>query len=164
MRYVSVRQKREAAAYQFEIQADKLNLTIVGLMTNYRYAIKDNYLGVELTAMVLSCSFDFYEYHINQGKQRINLLIVQRHNAVVPLRVIELTTGNDYDPGATPVIKRQRVKRRNSEEVRLFVSQLLLGLEAAEKELLTMPARTRQRYIQRCHEYLRPRVGRPFAS
>src|SRR2546425_4688636 len=134
MRYVSQRQKREAAAYQFELQADKLNLSIVRMMTNYRYIIQDTYQSTELTAMVLCCSFDFYEYRINQGKQRIDLLIVQRHNAVVPLRVIELTTGNDYQPGATPVLKREKVLRRNSEEVRLFVSKLLLGLEAAEKE------------------------------
>jgi hypothetical protein len=158
------RQKREAAAYQFELQANKLFLSVLRRFTNYRYSIQDETTQRELTAIVLVNSWDFYEYRLNRGRQRLDLLICQHHNAVVPLPVISLDTGKEYTPGAVPEIGRAGAKRRNREEVLLLVSKLLLGVEGIEQELAQLPARTRQRYIQRCKQYLAPRQGRPWAS
>ena len=158
------RQKREAAAYQFELQANKLYLSICRRLPNYRYIIQDETKPGELTALVLASTWDYYEYRLNRGKHRIDLLIVQHHNAVVPLPVISLDTGKEYTPGAVPEIRRANAKRPNREETLLLVSKLLLGLDGVEQELGRMPARTRQRYLQRCKTYLQPRPGRPWAS
>ncbi len=158
------RQQREQAAYQFELQASKLYLAVRKRLANYRYVVKDELKGVELTAIVLACSFDFYEYRLNRGKQRVDLLVVQRHNAVVPLRVISLDASSEYEPGSSPALVRTGAKRPNHEETMLLVSKLVLGIEEAKEELAAMPIRTRQRYLQRRDEYLRPRVGRPWAS
>jgi hypothetical protein len=158
------RQKREAAAYQFELQADKLYLAVCKRLTNYRYVIHDETKDKELTAMVLCSSWDFYEYRLNRGKQRIDLLVVQRHNAVVPLPVLSLETSREYTPGTVPDIGRAHARKPNHEETMLLVSKLLLGLDGVEIELERMAPRTRQRYLQRCKTYLRPRVGRPWAS
>jgi len=158
------RQKREAAAYQFELQASKLFLSVRRRLTNYRYLIQDETTGEELTAMVLCSTWDFYEYRLNRGRQRLDLLIVQHHNAVVPLPVISLDTSREYTPGAVPDIGRANAKRPNHEEAMLLVSKLLLGVDGVERELECMPVRTRQRYLQRCKQYLQPRVGRPWAS
>ncbi len=158
------RHQREAAARQFEWQAERLFLSVVKRLTNYRYVVKDELRGCELTAMVLVNSFDFYEYRLNQGRQHVNLLIVHHHNAVVPVRVLDLTMSTEFDPGHAPAITRENAKRPNHDETVLLVSKLLLGIESAQDELAAMPVRTRQRYMQRCKEYLRPRVGRPWAS
>jgi hypothetical protein len=158
------RQKREEAAYQFELQADKLYLAVSKRLSNYRYVIQDEAKGQELTAMVLCSSWDFYEYRLNRGKQRIDLLVVQRHNAVVPLPVLSLQTSREYTPGTVPDIGRAHAKKPNHEESMLLVSKLLLGLDGVEAELAKLSPRSQQRYKQRCKAYLRPRVGRPWAS
>src|SRR5258706_11145824 len=158
------RQKREEAAYQFELQADKLYLSVHQRLTNYRYVIQDETKGKELTAMVLCNSWDFYEYRLNRGKQRIDLLIVQRHNAVVPLPVLSLEASREYTPGNVPELGRANAKKPNHEETMLLASKLLLGIEGGEAELQKLSPRSQQRYKQRCRQYLRPRTGRPWAS
>ena len=158
------RQLREAAARHFEVQADKLYLSIQQRLTNYRYRCHDELRACDLTVMVLADSFDFYEYRLNSGKRRVDLLVVQKHNSVVPLRTICLSDSSEYQPGALPHIERDGRQRRNRDEVALFVSRLLLGSESAEQELAAMHPRTRQRYLKRRNEYLRPKVGRPWAS
>src|SRR5205085_2972478 len=102
-----------AAAYQFEIQAQRLFLSIVHKLTNYRYVVRDETKGAELTVMVLASTFDFYEYRMNRGRQRVQLLVVQNHNAVAPLPVICLTDSQEYDPGQAPRIERPDAKRPN---------------------------------------------------
>jgi hypothetical protein len=160
----TARQKREAAAYQFELQANKLYLSVKKRLTNYRYMLQDETRDQELTAMVLCNSWDYYEYRMNKGKQRVDLLIVQHHNAVVPLPVLSLDTGIEYTPGNVPDIGRANAKRPNHEETMLLVSKLLLEVDGVEAELKKLSPRSQQRYKQRCKEYLRPRVGRPWAS
>jgi hypothetical protein len=159
------RQRREQAAYHFELQAERLYLSVLQRLTNYRYRVRDTLRGVELTAMVLSHTFDFYEYRLNKGKQRVDLLIVQQHNAVVPLPVLCLADSRFYDPGQPPATTaRPGARRRNAEERRLLLSKLLLGLESATDELARLSPRSRRRYATLCREYLKPRVGRPWAS
>ncbi len=155
---------RRQAAYQFELQASKLYLSVQRRLTNYRYVVKDEIKGSELTAVVLARSFDFYEYRLNRGKQRVDLVIAQWHNAVLPVRVISLDRAAEYEPGSVPNITREQAKRPNHDETMLLVSKLMLGLDSAKEELSRMHPRTRQRYIARCREYLKPRIGRPQAS
>lgn len=167
MRYSTVsgmREIRQRAAYQFELEAIRLGFTVLEKLTNYRYVVRDQDTDREYTAMVLPCSFDFYEFRLNRGTRRIDLLIVARHNAVVPVRVVALEQVTSYAPLDAPVIDRPDRKRRNHEETMLLVSKLLLNFESARDELAAMPDRTRQRYIERCASYLKPRMGRPWAS
>ncbi len=168
MRYSTVsgmREIRQRAAYQFELEAIRLGFTVLEKLTNYRYVVRDQDTGREYRAMVLPCSFDFYEFRLNRNQQRIDLLIVARHNAVLPIRVVELETVTSHAPLDAPVtIDRPDRKRRNHEEMMLLVSKLLLNFESAREELARMPDRTRQRYIERCASYLKPRMGRPWAS
>jgi hypothetical protein len=50
------KQKREAAAYQFELQAGKLYLSVQQRLPGYRYLVKDEIEDRELTALVLACT------------------------------------------------------------------------------------------------------------
>jgi hypothetical protein len=158
------RQKRQETAYQFTLQAGKLFFSIVKAFPNYRYIVKDESRGKELTALVLFSSWDYYEYRINRGKKRVDLLIVQHHNAVVPLPLICLESGKEYRPGVEPEATRPNAKRPNTDEVRVLVSKLILGVDGIDEQLQKMPPRTRQRYLQRCSTYKQPRIGRPWAS
>ena len=122
------------------------------LLRSYGLSEGERYFDVTLKTPLLGLS------------GRLDLLIVQHHNAVVPLPVISLDTSREYTPGAVPDIGRANAKRPNHEEAMLLVSKLLLGIDGVERELECMPVRTRQRYLQRCKQYLQPRVGRPWAS
>ena len=164
MRGMTERQKREAAAYQFELQASKLDFTVMQRLTNYRYVVRDNRSQNVLTCMVLAETFDYYEYRLNRGKKRVDLLVVQFHNAVVPVRVLCFSDDREYDEGKAPDMNRENAQRRNRHETALVISQLVLGTQSAQEALDAMPLRMRQRYLQKRDEYLKPRIGRPWAS
>jgi hypothetical protein len=159
-----IKEKREQVAYQFELEAVRLGFVVERRRSNYRYIVTDQQQKKEYTALVLPSSFDFYEYRINLRKRRIDLLIVERHNAVVPIRVVSLSQVEDYPPLHVPVLTRSKAKRRNHEEKGLLLSKLILNFESAERELAMLDPRTRRRYRAEMREYLHARIGRPWAS
>src|SRR5260221_852513 len=139
--------QRVGIAYQFELESIRLGFTVEKPLTNYRYIVRDNKSGDQYTAMILPTTFDFYTFRLNRGQCRIDLLIVERHNAAVPIRVISLSQVTSYAPLDVPAIEREERKRRNHEESMLLVSKLLLNFESAWAELENMPPRTRQYYL-----------------
>jgi hypothetical protein len=159
-----IKDARKRIAYQFELEAARLNFAVERILPNYRYIVQDLLKGGTYTAMVLRSSFDFYEFRLNRGKRRVDMLIVERHNAVVPVRVVSLTQIKDYPPLDVPEIARPKAKRRNAEEVNLLLSKLILNFESAEEEISKMDPRTQQRYYKRKQAYLNARIGRPWAS
>ena len=159
-----IKDERKRAAYQFELEALRLGFAVERNLTNYRYIVRDQVKGGTYTAMVLRSSFDFYEFRLNRGKRRVDLLIVERHNAVVPVRVVSLTDIKDYPPLDVPEITRPEAKRRSPDEVNLLLSKLIMNFESAKEELARMDLRTQQRYYKRKQEYLAARIGRPWAS
>jgi hypothetical protein len=156
---------REETAYQFEQEIVRLAFTVQEKLRNYRYIVTDNRTHKQYTAMVLPTSFDYYEFHLNRGKRRVDLLIVRRHNAVVPIAVLSLSQVQLFEPLAVPDLGREESKRRNHEEANLLLSELLLNFESAWEEVNEqMSDRQRQRYQRRVKEYSRGRIGRPWAS
>lgn len=167
MRSVSsnnVHRTRENVAYQFELQIKRLQFSILDTMRNYRYKLYDERHVREVTAMVLPESFDFYRLRINRSAVRVDMLIVQRHNAMLPIRCVSMEESHEYAAFSLPRWKRDNVQRRNTEEANLFVSRLIIGHKSAYNELNAMPLRTQQRYLEKRDMYLRPKVGRPLAS
>jgi hypothetical protein len=158
------KQRRLAVAYQFEMQAAKLGFSIVSKRGAYGYTVRDKGKGKHLTACVLPCTFDFYEYRLSKGKKQPDLLIVQEHDALAPVRVLCLRTGRLYDPAVSALAERPDRQRRSKAEVKQLVSGLLIGDRGALAALTEMPARTQQYYQAKCNEYLRGRIGRPWAS
>ncbi len=158
------KQKRLAVAYQFELQAAKLGFSVVQKRGGYRYLVQDRKTGKQVSACVLSCTFDFYEYRLSKGGRVAELLIVQEHDAIVPVSVLCLQSGRLYDPGVSAIPERPNRKRRNQTEVKLLVSGLLMGDRSALTSLQHLPLRTQQYYRARCHSYLHGRVGRPWVG
>ena len=169
------RQRRIAVMRQFELQYPKYPLQILGRLTNFRYRIFEEVRQVEMLATTLASSWDFYEHRLNLAKHGFRLIICQKHNAAVPLFVLELDTQVFYEPGAVPdkapdralikvSDKETKRKRRTPDEMKIFVSQIIIGASAGMAELHAMPDRTRQYYLQLREQYLQPKVGRPWAS
>jgi hypothetical protein len=165
MRVPSVRdikREREQIALQFEQQRLRLDLTIVRSLSNYKYIVSDR--GKQYRALVLPCSFDYYEYRLNVGKQRVEMLIVSRHNAVVPVVVVSLEQIMLYEPLAAPDLGREQRKKNDQEDAQLLLSKYILNFESAHEELAKMTPRSRQRYRRKKERYLKKRIGRPWAS
>jgi len=155
---------REETAYQFEQEIVRLGFTVQESLTNFRYIVSDGSTGRQYISMVLPTSFDYYQFRLNRGKRRVDLLLVQRHNAVVPVHVLSLSQVQLFEPLAVPELVRKKSKRRNHEEANLLVSKLLLNFESAWDEVSRMSDRQRRRYEGRVKEYSHGRVGRPCAS
>jgi len=161
--HLSERQKRALVAHQFELQMPKYPLKILERLSNYRYRMYDEKLEVEELATTLAHSFDFYEYRMNL-RGGIDLIVCQRHNAALPVWCLELETAMLYKPGTGPELERPDRKRRTQDEQRLFISQLILGVDVAREELLELDPRTQQRYLVLRQRYLKTRPGRPWVS
>ncbi len=155
---------RKQTAYQFELQSKRLQFTIRDRMRNFRYSLYDERHARILTCIVLVESFDFYQLRLNRGKHRIDMVICDHHNCILPVRCVSMEESHEYAVHSVPRKMRATRQRRNSDEMKLLVSQLLLGVKKAHAELETMPDRTRRRYVAYKNSLLRPRVGRPWAS
>jgi hypothetical protein len=160
---LSERQRRAAVMRQFELQYPKYPIQIRERLTNFRYRLSDESRDVEMVATVLSSSFQYYEYRLNLVRRGIDLIICQRHNAALPVWCLELDTAHLYKPGTAPDVRTNR-RRRTQDEQRVLISQIILGVDSAMAELNAMPGRTRRRYLQLRETYLKPKVGRPWAS
>lgn len=161
-----MRQDREEAAYQFSIRAGGLGYEVVRRLSPYKFAVTDvdDWRATLLTAIVLPETFDYYTYRMFRTK-KFDLLIAQRHNAIVPVNVIDMKTGAKYFPGdKIDDLMRENIRRRNADEKALLLSQIITGARDGKQALKAMSPRMRQRYLKEAQEYLRGRVGRPFAS
>src|SRR5438445_2176219 len=114
------RQKRVAVMRQFELQYPKYPIKILERLTNFRYRLFEQERGTEMLATVLASSFDFYEHRLNLAKHGFSLIICQKHNAAVPLFVLELDTGVLYEPAAVPDSRPGR-KRRTPDEMKILI-------------------------------------------
>jgi len=162
-----IKSLRDQIAYQFLQEAIRLHMVVEENLGNHRYKIYDQQTNKVSIAMVLPCSFDYYECRLNVVKRRkvqIDLLVVDRHNAVVPIPVCSLRQVRIYEPLAVPQISREDSKRRNHEESQLLLSKLILNFESAYDELGKMTPRSNRRYLAMKAEYSKPKVGRPWAS
>jgi hypothetical protein len=163
-----IRLAREQVAYQFHQEAIRLHLVVEESLGNYRYRVYDNHTNKRYIAMVLPCSFDYYEFRLNVARKRktknSDMLIVEHHNAVVPVPVCSLSQVRIYEPLEAPALHRKDSKRRNHEESMLLLSKLILNFESAYDELSEMTLRSKQRYLAMRAEYLKPRIGRAMGS
>jgi len=159
-----LQEEREQIARQFEIEAIRLGYAVEQRLPKFRYRVLDTVNGRRYRAIVLPTSFDFHEYRLNSGKTRFDLLIVSKHTAAVPIHVVSLTQVTTYEPLSVPTLEDKGRRRRTREEMHLLVSKLLLNFEGAWEELEQMSRRHRDRFLRMRDEYLKPRVGRPWAS
>src|SRR5438445_5768507 len=114
---------RDQIAYQFFQEAIRLHMVVEENLGNHRYKIRDQHTNTVSIAMVLPCSFDYYECRLNVVKKRkiqIDLLVVDRHNDVVTIPVCSLKQVRIYVPLAVIQISREYRKRLKNEDTQLL--------------------------------------------
>ena len=155
--------ERETIATEFELQVDALHYRIKERQ-GLTYKVTNLKTGKHYTALVEVESFDFFEQrHFLQNLSAplaFDLLIVARHNAYCPVRVLSLADGHEYGTLEAPPARAES-KRWGEHEAKRFLSWLLLGSKGAYDELNRMKRARRYRYLQRKESYMRRRVGRP---
>jgi len=150
----------EQVAAQLRLQLDAMDLQLVRSLPHYKYVLRDGREGKELLARCLPDTWSLYAQRLFPAASEVDVLIVQSHNAVVPLPVLSLEDGRYYHAGSVPPIGRPDRVRRNEREKRLLISMLALGLEAGEQALAAMSPRSRKRYQAWLGACLKPRPGR----
>jgi hypothetical protein len=161
----------ETVAAQMRLQLDGLDLELIRALPRYKYIVRDQrrdqnqaaQAGGELTIKCLPDTWALYEHRLFKAASQIDMLIVQTHDAVAPIPVLSLEDGHYYTAGAIPRIERKDLTRRNEREQKLIVSMLALGLEAGDKAVAAMSAKSQKRYKTMLNECLKPRPGRARA-
>lgn len=163
-----MRQEREELTAQLLHMQSRLQVRVERALGSYRFLVRDTTPGGRIyNALILPTSWHYYECRLNitsEQERQVDMLIVARHNAVVPVVVLELENVMAWSPLAVPELARDASKRRNGEEANLLLSKYILNFEGAREELDKMTARTRQRYNKRRAQYLKRRPGRPWAG
>jgi len=109
------------------------------------------------TALVLVHSSDYWRQRVHLLTHDLTLLIVWKHDSIVPLPVLALNSGH-WHSARTHTIKRTTRNRYTSW---LLLGELLCGMQSAYDELETLPYQTRHRYLKRVHALMHRAKGRP---
>jgi hypothetical protein len=143
--------------------AEALRVHIV--KAHHQYVLTLEVAGVSYRACLLSRSSDYYEKRMNLQPRPVSLLICAEHDSCVPLSVLALDEGYQYAPREVPhwYTPEKRFTTRGS---RVFLGQLLCGMQAAFDELddrHKMSRATKYRYLARLRAYLKRKQGRQIA-
>jgi len=113
----------------------------------------------------LTRSSEYWSYRLHLQRTTPGLIVCYRHESVVPVHMLALEDGRDYDPEDLPgkYATLEAVKAEHSRyAAKLFLGALLCGKKTAHDLLLKMPESTRRRYEYRMHTYQRRARGRPL--
>lgn len=91
---------------------------------------------------------------------RVNLVVCETHDSVLPIRVLSLDSGTLYGALKPPAWYAPE-KRGTRSGSTVFLGQLLSGVAEAYTTLDTLPESTRYRYLARVKAILRGKRGRP---
>ena len=158
----SIAPERKRVVHRFLLNAHRLQVEVLEQVGEYRLWVRDlaNEEEPAVLALVLPCTADYYVFHLQQ--HQVPLLIVQKHNMVVPVPVLCLRDVKRYLPLEEPEQTPQVRKRRSHDEVLLLVSKLIQNFQSAYQELEAMHPRNQQRYLQLVDVYTMTKPGRPW--
>jgi hypothetical protein len=124
--------------------------------------------GNTVRGVALVRSSDYWEYRLHLRRQSpIGLVVCYRHDSVVPVHVLALEDGRDYEPEDLPGKYSSLdavIAERSRYAAKVFLGALMCGKKAAHDQLLAMHESTRRKYEAKMHHYQRRERGRPLAS
>jgi len=109
------------------------------------------------TALILISSSDYWKQRIHLLSHDLTLLIVWKHDSIVPLPVLALDSGHWHS--ARTHTKKRTVRNRYT--AWMLIGELLCGMQSAYDELNQLPYQTRHRYLKRVHTLMHRAKGRP---
>ena len=165
-----MRLSRERTDTLFRLHAKEQGLGIRRLVRlgefAYEVTLQDEDTHQDKThyALVLSRSWDYWEYRLSFSAPAVSLVICSRHDSCLPIRVLEVgSSGYCYAPRDLPRDADPAGTRRTRKTALIFVGALLSGDQQAFDALDRMHLSSRKRYRRRLEQLLTDnRVGRPL--
>ena len=158
---------RETVLHHFLLQQSHFSSVASVRFSARGTALIVEYQGKQIPAIVLVRSSDYWEHRLHLTPNLCGLLIVHRHDSLVPLPVLSLEDGHEYAAEDLPK-KYEKLSAARDEHSRhaakVMLGALLCGVKEAHDLLLSMPESTRRKYELKMHTYQRRQRGRPLAS
>lgn len=158
---------RETVLHHFLLQQSHFSSVASVRFATRGLALALDYQGRHLRAVVLVKSSDYWEYRLHLASNRPGLIVCHRHDSLVPLPVLSLEDGREYQAEDLPKKYEQLAQARDEHSrhaAKVLLGALLCGVKEAHDLLLAMPESTRRKYELKMHTYQRRQRGRPLAS
>ncbi|QBD78003.1 hypothetical protein EPA93_19180 [Ktedonosporobacter rubrisoli] len=126
--------------------------------TNEPYQFTCRLNWIPQRACMLVSSSDYWAKCLHLQKHGITLFVVWKHNSCIPYDVLCLEDGKHYLAYTCAVESTRRTKRTS----KVFLGQLLCGVQSAFDTLKEMPYSSRRRYEVLLEYYTHRRKGRPL--
>jgi hypothetical protein len=163
---------RETVLKHFLVQLAHFAVVKQVALTGHGTAFSALLNGKPVHGVTLVRSSDFWKYRLHlRSKQQspVGLVVCYRHDSVVPVHVLALEDGRDYEPEDLPGKYSSLdavIAEHSRHAAKVMLGALLCGLKSAHDALgdEDMPESTRRKYEAKMHMYQRRRQGRPLAS
>ena len=165
VRRAGIRLDRDGVSRLFVQHASALGATDVrrvrGAPYTFRFSIEDPDKKVmwPQEGLVLVRSSDYWTRRVHLQKHNLTLLLVWKHDSIIPLPVLSLCDGHWH--AARTNTKPRPIRNRYTAP--LLLGELLCGNQRAYDELEHLPDPTKYRYLKRVHELMHREKGRPLA-
>ena len=165
-----MRLSRERTDTLFQLHAKRQGLKIRELVRlgDFTYHIrmmvedkKGNEHEETFKALVLTSSWDYWEYRLSFSAPAVSLIICSKHDSCLPVRVLEVgNTGYNFAPRELPEDAPVPGGTRTKRTARFFLGALLSGEQQAFNALKNMHPSSQKRYRYRMEQLLtEKRVG-----
>jgi hypothetical protein len=156
-----MRLSRERTETLFRLHAKEQGLGISDLERLGDFAYRVTLDGETLNALVLSRSWDYWEYRLSFAAPTVSLVICSQHDSCLPVRVLEVgSSGYCYAARDLPRDAAPPGAKRTCKTARVFVGALLSGDQQAFNALAQMHSSSQKRYRRRMEHLLtEKRVG-----
>ncbi len=158
---------RETVLHHFLLQQSHFSSVASVRFASRGFALALSYQGRQVRGVVLVKSSDYWEYRLHLAHNAIGLIVVHRHDSLVPVDVLSLEDGREYAPEDLPQKYTSLSDVRNEHSrhaAKVLTGALLCGVKEAHDILASMPESTRRKYELKMSYYQRRQRGRPLAS
>jgi len=128
------------------------DITDLKKLGKYTYQLRRD--GESHRAIVLSRSWDYWEYRLSNSAPAISLVICSKHDSCLPVSVLEVgSSGYTYGPRDLPLDHDKHAKRTRKTAL-VFLGALLCGDQQAFDALSRMHPSSQKRYRRRLNDLL----------
>jgi hypothetical protein len=121
-------------------------------LDKYTYQLTQN--GVSHRAIVLSRSWDYWEYRLSSSAPAISMVVCSKHDSCLPVAVLEVgSSGYTYGPRDLP-LDHDKDAPRTWKTAQVFLGALLCGDQQAFDKLSRMHPSSQRRCRNRLNRLL----------
>lgn len=144
----------------FRLHARNQGLGISTLERLGEYTYRMALDGQEFYVLVLSRSWDYWEYRLAFSAPLVSLIVCSKHDTCLPISVLEIgSSGYRYGPRELPKDAPALGSKRTKRTARMFLGALLSGDQQAFDALERMHLSSQKRYRRRLSALLTEKRG-----